>query len=332
MRFPFAVRLIESVAPELGIKLELEPEFGFLGKLIFPDGREQWFKNTTLNINAAGAHEIARDKAYTKFVLRQKGLPVPEGKAFFSARFNRHLDVQQRTSLDSIRRYALDLGLPVFVKPNNKGLGEAVFKVYREQDLETAVLKVFEIDDVVLVERPAQGHDHRILVLNNELICAYQRSALSVTGDGRSSIQQLILAKVTELESGQRANARVDPYDLRIDLKLRELGLRRATVIEEGRQLALLDNANLSNGGQALDVSASIHPDFIAVAVQATQALGLRLAGVDLLCQNIQQPLAGQDWVILELNASPGLDHFHAMGPQQAAVVRQFYRKLLQAL
>jgi hypothetical protein len=83
MKHPFASQILSKVAPSLGIKVELEPEYGFVGELIFPDGRRHLFRSTNFNLNPAGSTEIARDKQYTSYFLQKFGFNVPKSKAFF---------------------------------------------------------------------------------------------------------------------------------------------------------------------------------------------------------------------------------------------------------
>lgn len=328
MRFPFVSRLLQELAPALGIVVELEPEYQFAGELIFPNGRRMCFRN--FNVNSAASSEIARDKAYTNYFLRKHGFHVPEGKTFFSPRLNLNLPPSRRRGVDEACIYAQSLGLPVFIKPNDLSQGEGVNKIYAVEELPPLAHAILARSDVMLLEHACNGRDYRVVVLDDEIIAAYERCALSVLGDGVHTIEELLHLVQTDLAHSQRLNSSVNVFDPRIDIKLNAQGLTRRSVLAKGLQVAMLDNANLSTGGSTQDVSEKIHPSFANIAIAATRSIGLRLAGVDVLCADLCEDARAQEWHIIELNATPGLDNFAALGDAQMARVRGLYLRLLK--
>lgn len=329
MRYPFASMMISEIAPRLGIRAELEPEFGFAGELFFPNGKRHLFRNTNFNINPAGSTEIARDKGYTNFFLRKHGFNVAEGQTFFSDRLCSHLAEESRRGIADALAYAEVLNYPVFVKPNNLSQGVLVTKVYTAGDLERTALEIFNRTNVMLVEKPCPGNDYRIVVLGDEIISAYQRCPLAITGDGTRTIQELLEQKKAQLDYKGRPNSEINVDDDRIDLKLNSLAKDRAHVLPAGEKLAVLDNANLSTGGTSIDVTANVHPSFLEIAVAATKTLGLHLCGVDLLTDDITLPANKDNWTIIELNAAPGLDNYASLGDEQRERVKTLYSKIL---
>jgi D-alanine-D-alanine ligase-like ATP-grasp enzyme len=329
MRYPFASRIIEEVGPSMGIRVELEPEHGFAGELVFPNGRRHLFRNTNFNVNPAGSTEIAKDKAYTSHFLRKHGFHVPEGRTFFADKLNAHLPPGKRRGVRDAIDYALTLGLPVFVKPNNLSQGACVTKIHDAADLPAVAEEIFRRTTVMLVEQACPGRDYRVVVLGDRIISVYERVPLSVTGNGVHTIDELLVQAQQDLERQGRPNSEIDTTDPRIDLKLRALGLHRATVLQAGEHRFLLDNANLSTGGMSVDVTDAIHPSFADIAIRAMHALGLRLAGVDVLCDDIGSAAEGQTWNIIEINAAPGLDNYASLGEEQAERVRDLYRRIL---
>lgn len=332
MRYPFASKLIEEIGPSMGISVELEPEYQFAGELVFPNGRRHLFRNTNFNVNPAGSTEIAKDKGYTSYFLRKHGFRVPTSRAFFSSKLNANLPEDRRRGLDDAILYAGSLGFPVFVKPNNLSQGAFVTKAYAPADISEVADEIFKRTDVLLVEEACPGRDYRIVVLSESIISAYERIPLAVTGDGTRTVQELLELARSQLEAQGRPNSEIDPFDHRIDLKLRRLGLQRSSVLPSGQRIFLLDNANLSTGGNSEDVTGTIHPTFSGLAVAATKTLGLRLAGVDILCENLAADAAHQAWNIIEINAAPGLDNYSSLGDEQARRVRGLYRQLLEYL
>ncbi len=332
MRYPFASKLIAEIAPEMGITVELEPEYEFAGELLFPDGRRHLFRNTNFNINPAGSTEIARDKGYTSYFLRKHGFRVPESRTFYSEALNRNLKPGRRRGVEEAVTYAQELGFPVYIKPNNMSQGRLVAKAYEPADIRKMAAAIFERVPVLIVEAACPGRDYRIVVLGDAIISAYERIPLSIVGDGRRSIEQLLDTAKDELAGLGRPNSEIDLLDPRIDDTLKRTGLTRKSVLEPGRKAALLEIANLSTGGSSIDVSEVIHPSSAELAVRATSALGLRLAGVDLLCEDISREISTQTWHIIELNPAPGLDNYSSLGVQAAERVRSLYRRILRYL
>lgn len=121
--------------------------------------------------------------------------------------------------------------------------------------------------------------------------------------------------------------------DPRIAAKLKRQGLTFRSVPSRGERVFLLDNANLSSGGDARDVTASVNPAFRDLAVCLTRDMNLRLCGVDLMIDgHIQEsPIPGTYWV-LEINAAPGLDHYAKTGKAQQQIVEELYLKVLHNL
>jgi D-alanine-D-alanine ligase-like ATP-grasp enzyme len=244
MRHPFASRLISKIAPSLGITVELEPEFGFVGELIFPDGRRHLFRNTNFNLNPAGSTEIAKDKQYTSYFLKKSGFNVPASKAFFSGHLNAYLSDKSRRTIIDAAEYALTMGFPVFVKPNNLSQGTLVVKVHSLSQLHEVARRIFERTDVMMVQQPIYGSDYRVVILHGEVISAYERIPLHVTGNGFLTIEELLVQARNNLKDSGRSNSDIDINDFRIDQKLSSSGLSRSTVVGVNEVVVLLDNAN----------------------------------------------------------------------------------------
>ncbi len=331
MKYPYTSKLIESLAPEINARVELEPEFQFAGEIIFSNGRKHLFRNTDLNINLAGAGGIAKDKGYTSYLLTKYGFRVPRGQTFFSERLLPNLDIDKRRDIESACKYGYEMGYPVIVKPNNLSQGALVCKVHNDDDLRSVAEMIFERTNVMLVQELCIGKDYRIVVLGDEIISAYQRLPLTVTGDGKSTIESLILQKQSKFPDLGRPNAEIRPEDFRIWAKLEYLGLTRDSVLSKGESLILLDNANLSTGGDAIDVTDTLHYSYADLAIKIAKTMGLRLCGVDIMCPNAEEALSENYWVI-EVNGAPGLDNYAAIGDDQTERVKTLYRKVLKFL
>lgn len=181
----------------------------------------------------------------------------------------------------------------------------------------------------MIVERFYLGKDYRIVVIDDEIIAAYQRLPLSVIGDGKSTVTELIQRKQDGFIQTLRKKI-IDVDDFRIKRKLQKQSLTLNSIIPNGKVVYLLDNANLSSGGEAVDVTDNIHPDFQKLALNVTKDMGLRLMGLDIITQDITRPMV--DYVIIEVNGSPGLTHYASIGDIQTKRVEDLYLKVLKAL
>lgn len=328
-RRSFLGELFKKIAPKIGARVVVEPEWGVVGQIIFRNGRRRYFRDSTIDLNPLGASEIAKDKDYANFFMKRMGYPTVPGRTFYSDAWCRAIG--SRRGIDAAYRYAKRIGFPVFVKPNSGSKGTAVAKVHTKTEFYRAMRIALAQDRVVLVQKPVAGRDYRVVVLGGRVISAYERTPLSVTGDGKATIRGLLLRKKREFEKSERDTLiRID--DPRIRERLARRRLTMGSVLPHGERLLLLDNANLSTGGDALDVTAAIHPGFRKIAVRLTHEMGLHLCGVDLMIEGggITEPPAR--WHVLEVNAAPGLDHYIKTGRAQQKIVEDMYLEIMKAM
>ncbi|BAZ32822.1 glutathione synthase [Cylindrospermum sp. NIES-4074] len=319
--------ILQKIATQMGAVVFIEPEYELIGHITFSNGKKTVFYNTRLNVNGFGSSHLVSDKGFCNYFLKQFGYKVTEGNTFFNEKIC--AKIPNPRNIHDGWNYAQELGLPVIVKPLSMSLGILVTKVYDQAEYYQVAEKTFQTQSGLLVERFYSGNDFRILVFDHEVVAAYQRIPLSVIGDGKSTIMQLVENKRQKLvEINEKIL--IDSEDFRIHQKLQRQNLTLETVLPQDTLVYLLDNANLSNGGHSVDFTDSIHPDFQKLAIHITQDLGLRLAGVDIITTDITQPL--EDYTVLEVNSAPGLGHFMSLGERQAQRVEKLYFKVLQAL
>ena len=249
---------------------------------------------------SAVAEAIAQDKELTKKLLQAAGVPVPIGRPVEDA----------KDAWKAACEIGIESGVAVVIKPQdgNQGKGVAVNLTTREQ-VEAAYEVAHKISDEVLVERYLPGQDYRLLVIGDKLIAAARREPPLVIGDGTHTVRQL----VDQVNSDPRRG--VGHATSLTKIRFDDIALARLAVDEltadsippKGMRVILRNNANLSTGGTATDVTDDVHPDFAARAVAAAQMVGLDIAGVDIVCNNVLRPLEEQGGGIVELNAAPGL-------------------------
>ena len=322
--------ILQKIAPKIGATVFLEPEWGIVGQITFKSGRRSYFKYNTLDINPVGASDIAKDKGYSYFFMERLGYPiVPGSKTFFSDQWAKAIGSDHQ-DIDAAYRHAQTLGFPVIVKPNSGSQGTGVSLVHNKREFYAAVRAIFKSDRIVLVQRPVRGKDYRLVVLDEKVISAYERIPLNVIGNGKSTIGNLLKKKEQAFIASSR-DTRINADDPRIGIKLKHQGFNLESVPIKGQRVFLLDNANLSAGGDSIDVIGTVHPEFERLAVRLTLDMGLRLCGVDIMVEGDISRKPEIYW-ILEINAAPGLDHYAKIGKAQEKIVEDLYMQVLKSI
>ncbi|MEH2296960.1 MAG: cyanophycin synthetase [Nostoc sp.] len=324
---PLITSIIQKVAEEIGAVVLLDPECTFMGLITFKNGNKTFFRTSRFSINSSGSVAIAKDKGVSSFFLNKFGYKVTEGKTFFSEELCE--EIANSRNRDAGFYYAKELGFPVIVKPINLSQGVFVTKVHNKQEYYQAAKKILQKISGFIVERFYSGNDYRIVVLDDEVVSAYQRIPLFIIGDGQSNVLELMQQKEETFIKNRRKEI-IDFEDYRIKKNLRRRKLNFNSIIPKNNLVYLLDNANLSTGGEAIDFTENIHPDFQKLAVSITKDMELRLAGVDILTSDITSPIV--DYTIIEVNGAPSLTHYASFGEVQTKRVENLYLKVLKAL
>ncbi|KKT19728.1 MAG: cyanophycin synthetase [Candidatus Nomurabacteria bacterium GW2011_GWB1_43_7] len=330
-KIPYLTKLVQKLAPKIGARVVVEPEWSIASQIIYKNGIVRSLRMYSLDLNHIASADIARDKDFAKFFIKKRGYPVAEGRTFFEDNWAK--TVKSKRTASSAPRYAKKLGFPVIVKPNSKSQGAGVCLVWNTKELRRALSEVFRSDKVAIIERYLPGKDYRIVILDGKVISAYERIPLSVMGDGKTSVLNLLKNKQKKFIEQER-DTKINLNDLRIKIKLKRLGFSFKSILPKGRRVFLLDNANLSTGGDALDVTNVIHKGFYKIAAMLTGDMGLRMAGVDIMTTkgDITKNPKDCGYYIIEINAAPGLDHYVITGTAQRQAVEAMYLKVLKAL
>ncbi len=327
MRKPFVTERIVKLSKKIKAKVMLEPEYEFAGHITFANGKTTIFRDTSFNINALGSVQIAKDKGYSSYFLNKFGFKVPQWQTVFSKKLNENIRIKRNENDGYV--FCKKIGFPVILKPNDKSKGEGVFKVFNKREYDIAAKQILSENKVMIIQEFCEGRDFRIVVLDNEVISAYERKPLTIIGDGKSSILKLLQKLQSEFERIGRDTV-IDLTDLRLKQNLQRFKLDFKSVLPDKMEIVLLNNANLSSGGSAFDFTEQIHPEFKKLAIDITSRMCLKLCGVDILTTDITQPI--QQYNIIEINAAPGLDNYAFMGKKQDKKVDQLYLKILHTL
>ena len=321
-------KMLQKIAPRIGAKVIIEPEWNIVGQITFKSGKRSYFRYNTLDLNPMGGSEIAKDKDFSQFFMKKMGYStVPGSKTFFSAEWGETIGAKHR-DINAGYKHADKLGFPVIVKPNSGSQGVGVSLVHNKKEFFKSAKGIFRRDRIMIVQQPVKGKDYRIVVLDKKIISVYERIPLNVIGDGKMTIKKLLILKQKKFVISKRdTNIRMD--DPRIKMKLKHQKMDFNSVPKKGERIFLLDNANLSTGGDSMDVTNNIHPLFKKLAINLTYDMGLRLCGVDLMINGDikDEP---KEYYILEINSAPGLDHYVQMGKAQDRIVESLYLEVLK--
>ena len=243
---------------------------------------------------SAIAEGISRDKDLTKQLLKSCGVPVPEGRIV-------------ETPEDAWEA-AEDIGLPVVVKPSDGNHGRGVStELMTREDVYSAFILADKEGSEVIVERFIHGNEHRLLIVGGKLAAAARGEPVSVVGDGTSTIRQLIDLQINT--DPRRGEAEEFPLEqLLIEqtpsavFEIERQGYTAESILAKNVTIIVQRSGNV-----AIDVTDLVHPEIAETAALAARIIGLDIAGIDLVAEDISRPLSEQDAAIVEVNAGPGL-------------------------
>jgi cyanophycin synthetase len=241
------------------------------------------------------AVELASDKEETNKILANLGLPVPKQMLVQSA--------------DAAARAAKRMGYPVVTKPYNGNHGRGIsIHLQTEDEVRAGFVSAQAHSRSVIVESFVSGDDHRLLVVNGELVAATKRTPGHVVGDGNHTIKQLVDVVNSDPRRGvghEKVLTRIE-LDAQAEMMMARENVTADSIPAAGKIIYLRSTANLSTGGTATDVTDIIHPDNRDMAVRSIRAVGLDVGGVDFLSTNIAESYKTHGGGICEVNAAPG--------------------------
>lgn len=289
-------------------------------------GSKQKFVQATITSQTSVlAVERACDKQVTKMILSSCGVPVPKGEVV--------------TSLTEIFKASERIGFPLVIKPLKGRQGQGVITNIRNKDELFNVVNCLDKHvKEFIIERYYDGNDYRLLVINNKFAAASLRTPPFVIGNGQDTIRRLI---ELENENPKRGDGHEKPMskiplDFTVSCYLEKFDLTLDSVPDKGQIVQVVGNANLSTGGQAIDVTDDVHPSIKEMAITAAKAIGLDVAGIDFICKDITKPLNRKEAVVVEVNAAPGIrmHHFPSKGKKRDVgkeIVKYLFKNREQA-
>ena len=291
---PTTLVMIEA-ARRRGIPVRRNPDDAIVQLGLGVTQRRLWA--TMTDFTNVIATEITSDKHWTKQVLKRVGLGIPEGET--------------TRTLEGAIEIAEELGFPVLLKPLDANNGRGISgRIDTMDGVREAWPRAVAEHEVVVVERFAEGNDHRVVVVNKRVVACVERIPAHVVGDGHRTIREL--GEEINLDPNR---SKTNPNSSLAPLPLEELtsnflaraGLTLDSVPAKGQTVFLRATANISTGGTAIDRTDEIHPGNRALCELAAGAVGLDIAGLDVLTPDISVPFRENGAVVIEVNASPGI-------------------------
>jgi cyanophycin synthetase len=241
------------------------------------------------------AVDIACNKEQTKRMLDLASIPVANGG----------ICVDEEDLEETIKK----IGYPIVIKPldGNHGKGASI-NVKKWEDALEGLAYAKKYSHRVIVEKFITGYDFRVLVIDNKLVAAAKREPAHVKGDGKQNIQQLIDETNLDPKRGYGHENVLTQIDVDRDTSdlLEKLNYTLETVPRKDEVVYLKSTANLSTGGTSIDVTDMMHPENIFLCERISRVIGLDICGVDIMAENLTQPLKENGGCILEVNAAPG--------------------------
>jgi cyanophycin synthetase len=245
-------------------------------------------------LTSAIAEGIASDKNLTKSLLASCGVPVPHGQVVASD--------------EEAWEAAQEIGTPVVIKPTDGNHGRGVtMNLHTHSEVQAAFAVALRHGSEVMVERMVQGDEHRLLVVGGRVVAAAKGESAWVVGDGHHTVVALV---DQQLNIDPRRGVNEDfplsvlrpQDDAAILIDLQRQGLTPESVPEPGQRVLIQHNGNVS-----IDCTDQVHPEVARLVSLAARTVGLDIAGVDVVAQDISKPLQAQGGAVVEVNAGPGL-------------------------
>ncbi len=305
--FSISTAIIAAEAKKRGIEvIPIHP-----GKVILlkVGDHEEYFFYQFSSLTSSVAHQICNHKDVAKSFLDMRGISIAKGNDFNS------------NSLSEALEFFNKMSKPVVLKPTGGAHGDYVFTGIRtKEDFIECWNKIKRKYKRILVEEMFEGGtEYRIVATREKVLAITNRVPANVIGDGVNSIKELIKAK-----NSDPRRAKDDSYsdhskplvkikiDGMVSRMLKERGLTLDSIPKKGQRIFLRKNSNLSTGGDSIDCTDKVHPSVKKIAVEAIKSIpGLVYGGVDFLSRDITKEQTKQNYIIIEVNVSPGIFMHH---------------------
>lgn len=242
------------------------------------------------------------DKSFLKKFLINHNLPCPKGRSFISAK--------------NALSYGIELGFPLAVKPTVSSFSRHVsFNIQSKQELQDAINIAKKINYKIIVEQHIPGDVHRVTIIDNEVVACTKRQASSITGDGRTTIKNLIDEKNSHPWRGNPGQLDCTLHKVEVNDHLKKMlaiqNVQLNSKLKEGKKIFLSVKMNNGNGADVTNATAALHSENEKLFLKIHKLLNLPLSGLDFICQDVSIPWQSQQFAIIENNSLPYIDAHH---------------------
>lgn len=243
------------------------------------------------------AMKIAVNKDTTNDILKNANLPVTQQIAL-------HSENDLRTALERFKK--------IILKPSDSRAGKGIYSnITSLEEAETIYHKLRQAYPNMVAEKIIDGNEYRVLVINGKVFAVAQYVPPSITGDGMHSISTLI--EKENLRREQEGDTHHIKTNEALRLNLEDQHLTLESIPQLGETIILHKAAPISSGGYSIDVTERIHPENACLAESVAKIINLNIAGVDIITQDISQPITHSGGAIIEINGGPDLDVHHTV-------------------
>lgn len=244
-------------------------------------------------LNSRLARRCVDQKEILSRLLRSKGFPAPENQVFSAS------------DIERAWLWAKPI-LPIVLKPSNSSKGKLIYvKITQYEDFVHAFESISQEYPEVLIEQFVEGEEHRFAYINGRIEAVTKRLPAHVVGNGHNSIKELVAQKNKKREESN------NPIHVKIELNkksvkiLEQQGFTPESIPSKEETVYLLNNSNVSTGGDAVDVTSSIDDAIKNEVAEAVKSIrGLKVVGVDVIINR-------NEFFILEINSNPMLSMHH---------------------
>ena len=321
-RPPDHFRYASHVSKKLGFQCEILGETGgYLYRV--SDGERELLlgagRVSAYPINSVVAVSVAKDKIFTNVLLDREGIPNLGGRPYFLNQDDRRLR-DEGFDLKDARDFLRLLGFPCFVKPLSGSRGDFAQVLWSVEQFEKYVESLRRKHDSLILQKVFYGPEYRVLVLDDEAVFCIQKSDFVICGDGRSSIAE-ILRRLNQTVAGKGLSGIPEDEPL---LNFEGAQVETSKILPAGMEIKVVGRRNLSAGRDSGLLIEDIPEDLKRLAIRASQAIGLRVSGVDLM------QVSGESSArVIEVNASPGIHSLEHLGRWD--LIEKIWSKVLYA-
>jgi cyanophycin synthetase len=274
-----------------------------------------FFRGGNLPINNAAAADLARDKYATNYYLKKAQINVPNSII---------LNNNKNNNLRRLESFSKRSNCNLYIKPNFGYEGIGVYKLTSKTIINPNTIEQILNEKNLILQEEIIGKDYRVVMLKEKIIFLYERKHLKITGDGKSTINQLINKKI------KNSNQVISSDDTRITNCLANQGYSKDNILKKNKQVLVFDTTNLSTGGTIHNLSISrVSKEIVADLGRISKIMDLTFFAVDIICPDITNDIS---YKVLEINSAPEFFHYYNTSANNKRRIIEMYKEIVKIL